>query len=56
MNILIENDWIHTENNKGKTSGYVHLPKKIMKSLGLELPKENSKFINGWTREYFHKI
>jgi len=34
----------------------IHLPKEIMQSLGLKLPRENSRFTNGWTRKHFHKI
>ena len=56
MDELIKEGWIHTESNKGKTCNVIHLPKEIMQSLGLKLPRENSRFTNGWTREYFHKI
>ena len=56
MNVLIEKKWVHTESSKGKKGSYVHLPKDIMKSLGLKLPCEIRRFTNGWTREYFKKI
>ena len=56
MDVLIENDWIHTKSCKGKKNSWVHLPKEIMQSLSLKLPKENSKFKLGWTRDYFIKI
>jgi len=48
-------EWIHTESCKGKTGSKVNLPKEIMQSFGLKLPKEDSRFKNGWTREYFIK-
>jgi len=56
MDILIKKDWIHTESSKGKTCIKIHLPKEIMQSFGLKLPREDRQFINGWTREYFKKI
>ena len=56
MNVLIENNWIHTKNSEGKTANTIHLPKEIVQSLGLKLARENSRFTNGWTRDYFIKI
>ena len=60
MNQLITEDYVSTNNQKGKMTLSVFLPEKVANSINHELPKKIQK--NGskrtpiWTREYFHKV
>ena len=60
MHKLIDENYVSTKNQKGKTGLYVFLPEEVANSINHELPKKiNKKGSNKtpiWTREYFHKV
>ena len=60
MHKLISENYVSTNNQKGKKSLIVFLPEEVANSIKYELPKRirknGSKRTPIWTREYFHKV
>ena len=56
MHKLISENYVSTENQKGKQSLYAFLPEEVANSIDYELPKKIQKNTPIWTREYFHKV
>ena len=56
MHKLISENYVSTENQKGKQSLIVFLPEEVANSIKYKLPKQIKKRTPIWTREYFHKI
>ena len=61
MHKLISENYVSTNNQKGKQSLIVFLPEEVANSIKYELPKKIQKKGSKrttpiWTREYFHKI
>ena len=55
MHKLISENYVSTENQKGKKTLIVFLPEEVAKKYH-ELPKYIEKRTPIWTREYFHKV
>jgi hypothetical protein len=55
MHKLISENYVSTENQKGKQSLYAYLPEEVA-TIYHELPKYIKKRTPIWTREYFHKV
>ena len=55
MHKLISENYVSTNNQKGKTTLYAYLPEEVAKKYH-ELPKRIQKNTPIWTREYFHKV
>jgi hypothetical protein len=55
MHKLISENYVSTDNQKGKTTLYAYLPEEVAKKYH-ELPKCIQKRTPIWTREYFHKV
>ncbi len=60
MHKLIDENYVSTDNQKGKTALYAFLPEEVANSIDYELPKKiqkkGSRRTPLWTREYFHKV
>ena len=60
MHKLINENYVSTENQKGKQTLYAFLPEEVANSINYELPKKIQKKGSNktpiWTREYFHKV
>jgi len=56
MNKLITEDYVSTNNQKGKTSFTVFLPEKVANSIHYSLPKHIKKRSPIWTRDYFQQV
>tara|TARA_B100000614_G_scaffold60527_1_gene53605 strand:+ start:572 stop:1339 length:768 start_codon:yes stop_codon:yes gene_type:complete len=56
MHKLIYENYVSTNNQKGKVSLYAYLPEEVANSIDYELPKRIQKNTLIWTREYFHKV
>ena len=56
MHKLISENYVSTENQKGKLALIVFLPEEVANSIKYELPKQIRKNTPIWTREYFHKV
>jgi len=60
MHMLISENYVSTNNQKGKGALYAFLPEEVANSINYELPKKiNKKGSNKtpiWTREDFHKV
>ena len=60
MHKLINENYVSTNNQKGKKALIAFLPEEVANSINYELPKKiNKKGSNKtpiWTREYFHKV
>ena len=54
MNKLITEDYVSTNNQKGKTGFTVFLPEKVAESIHHSLPKSIKKRSSIWTRDYFN--
>ena len=53
---LINENYVSTNNHKGKLSLIVFLPEEVASSINHELPKRILKRTSIWTREDFHKV
>ena len=56
MHKLISENYVSTNNQKGKKALTVFLPEEVANSIDYELPKRILKNTPIWTREYFHKV
>ena len=56
MHKLISENYVSTNNQKGKVGLTVYLPEEVANSIDYELPKYIEKRTPIWTREYFHKV
>ena len=56
MHKLISENYVSTDNQKGKVSLMLFLPEEVANSIKYELPKKIQKNTPIWTREYFHKV
>ena len=56
MNKLINEGYVSTKNQKGKTVLKVFLPEKVAESIHYSLPKKIKKNSTIWTRTYFNYI
>ena len=56
MHKLISENYVSTNNQKGKKALTVFLPEEVAKSINHELPKRILKNTPIWTRENFHKV
>ena len=61
MHKLINENYVSTENQKGKQALIVFLPEEVANSIKYELPKRilkkgSKRTTPLWTREYFHKV
>ena len=54
MNKLINEGYVSTKNQKGKTALNVFLPEKVAESIHYSLPKRIQKNTPIWTRDYFN--
>ena len=56
MHKLISENYVSTNNQKGKVGLTVYLPEEVANSIDYELPKYIEKRTPIWTREYFHRV
>jgi hypothetical protein len=56
MHKLISENYVSTDNQKGKTTLIAYLPEEVANSIKYELPKRIRKNTPIWTREYFHRV
>ena len=60
MHMLISENYVSTNNQKGKVTLIAFLPEKVANSINYELPKhiqkKGSRRTPIWTREYFHNV
>ena len=56
MHKLISENYVSTNNQKGKVHLTVYLPEEVANAINHELPKHIKKRTPIWTREYYHKI